>query len=94
MTDTTLTQAQAIDLLTRLATNDDFRARFAVKPAKALLDIGLTAEEIIDLDPCCLKPVALLGKPFYQTAVNTLDQVALTATMTMVIPQLRLPGGN
>ncbi len=92
MTDTTLTQAQAIDLLTRLATNDDFRARFAAKPAKALLDIGLTALEIIDLDPCCLKPVTLLGKPVYQDIVDQLDQAAITAAMTMNTPELRLPG--
>ena len=54
MAHATLTKAQGIALLKELTSNDAFRQRFTEKPAAALLELGVPAETIVNLDPACL----------------------------------------
>lgn len=90
MTDSTLTEAQALALLRRLATDDDFRKRFQTKPAKALAEIGVPLATIVDLDCKCLRRCKLVGKSKLQAAVDLLDRAVITRTMAMRPPQLKL----
>lgn len=90
MTDSTLTKDQALALLRKLATDDDFRTRFENKPAKALTEVGLTAESIIELKACCLKPTKLAEKEHFAGIVEALNQAALQEAMSMIIPQMKL----
>jgi len=89
MTDSVLTKKQALILLQELISNEGFRLRFAEKPAAALLEIGVPAETIVNLNARCIAPrkstdLASAGalKQTRDALEKDLDQVALT----MLIP--------
>lgn len=90
MTDATLTEDQALALLHKLAKDDDFRARFEDKPAKALTEIGLAPGTIIELRGHCLDRVELAPKIVFRAALDTLDKDVIAATMTMLAPRMSL----
>ena len=81
MSDSTLSDKQATELLRRLATDDAFRALFESKPAKAL----------VDLNAACLCASKLADKATFQRAVDTMDAQTLTATSKMVPPKISVP---
>lgn len=91
VTDSTLSNEQAVALLRKLGTDDEFRARFEDKPALALTEIGLTADEVIRLNARCLTPIRLAEKAELLAIVEQLDQVALQSAMSMIIPEMKLP---
>ena len=90
MTDSKLTEDQALALLRKLATDDAFRKRFESKPAKALTEIGVPLQTIVDLDGKCHHRRKLAGKRTFKTAVDTLDKSIITKCMAMRPPQLKL----
>ncbi|MEO8010467.1 MAG: NHLP-related RiPP peptide [Dokdonella sp.] len=92
MSDSTLSEEQALTLLRKLATDDEFRTRFIDKPAKALTEIGLAPETVLNLSGACLTRRELASKEAFQNAVDALDKDVIYATMTMITPKLAFPG--
>jgi putative modified peptide len=88
--DRKLTLDQAFCLLRKLGTDDDFRTRFETKPAAALTEIGLSAEEVIQLNAFCLSPVVLADKSVFMKIVDTCDREALRSVTAMIVPNLRI----
>lgn len=79
MTDSSLTAKEAAELVRRLATDDAFRALFESKPAKALADMGISADTITNLKAACLCPGKLADKSVFQKALDQMDAEVLTA---------------
>jgi len=91
MTDATLTKKQGIDLLQELIANDAFRRRFSEKPAAALLELGIPAETIVNLNPQCLAPVEQLAAPSaLREAADTLAKDGMHACLSMWVPSLKI----
>ncbi len=90
MADRKLTLDQAFSLLRKLGTDDEFRIRFQTKPATALTEIGLSAEEVIQLNAFCLSPVVLADKSVFLKIVDTCDREALRSVTSMIVPNLRI----
>jgi putative modified peptide len=90
MTDSTLTKEQAVALLRKLGSDDSFRELFQAKPAKAMLEIGIPSDQIVDLSPLCLCPVKLTSKDEFQRIADTLDAEVVNSAMTMVIPRMKI----
>lgn len=91
MSDSTLTEKQATELLRRLATDDAFRGLFESKPAKALVEMGVPHETVVNLNAACLCASKLADKATFQHAVDTMDAQTLTATSKMVPPKISVP---
>ncbi len=90
MTDSTLTRDQALALMRKLASDDDFRTLFEAKPAKALHTLGVAPEVILDLKASCLERARLVSKERFSEAVWTLDEVVLQQAAGMQPPQMTL----
>ncbi len=90
MTDATLTEGQALALLRKLATDDDFRKRFQAKPATALVEIGVPPETIVHFAAKCLGPCRIAPKDTFANAVEKLDRNVVSRTMVMFPPWIRL----
>ena len=88
MTDAVLTKKQGLMLLAELKTNPGFRRRFAEKPAAALLEIGIPAETVVNLNARCLAPRALegLNDAEIDKTQATLQSDAGTESLSMLIP--------
>ncbi len=91
MTDSRLDEKHALALLRRLASDDAFRRQFQKKPAKALAELGVPLRTIVDLDARCLGKCRLASKATLRAAVDCLDRAAITRTMRMQPPQMKLP---
>lgn len=90
MIDSKLSRDQAIALLQKLATDDDFRELFQSKPAKALSTIGIDSQTIFELNACCLERTTLLGKPQFIEALQKMDEEVIARAMAMYPPQAKL----
>lgn len=90
MSDATLTTAETIKLLQELSTNDAFRARYAEKPAAALVELGVPHETVVNLNARCLAPARLADKDAFREAHQQWSSAGITQTQSMVIPSLRL----
>jgi putative modified peptide len=87
--DSVLTDDQTLLLLRKLASDDDFRTLFESKPAKALFDMGVPPEQIVNLNAWCLFPSKLAGKKLFEDAVAKLRESVLDATSRMTPPKMR-----
>jgi putative modified peptide len=90
MSDSALTNDQALKLLFELSTNDGFRKRFEEKPAAALVELGIPHETVINLNAACLAPTRLASKDEFATAHKRLGTEAAAWCSQMIIPTLRL----
>jgi putative modified peptide len=90
--DAVLSVGQAVMLMRKLATDDSFRASFEAKPAKALHDMGVPAEQIVNFNTWCHLPVRLVGKEQFQNAVDRMDERVIKLAMGMSPPKLGLSG--
>jgi putative modified peptide len=87
MTDTALTKEQGLALLTKLAKDDAFRARFEAKPAHALFELGVPAELIVCLPAPCLCSRKLASKDEMEEA-----RKQLAANLNMEFLVFFIPG--
>lgn len=94
MSDAVLTNEQTLKLLLELATSDGFRRRFEDKPAAALLELGVPATTIANLDAACLASNRLASKTRFREAHAELLKAKAAANQSMVIPNLRLDPGS
>ncbi|HMM68840.1 MAG TPA: NHLP-related RiPP peptide [Dokdonella sp.] len=90
MTDTKLTNDQAVALLRKLGTDDAFRSLFEAKPAMALHQAGIPPETIVGLNAKCLCPKQLADKSVYQDVASKLDRAVVAEAMAMNTPHLNL----
>jgi putative modified peptide len=89
MTDAVLTKKQGLMLLQELITNPAFRKRFTDKPAAALLELGVPAETVVNLNPACIAPRAandLASAADLQKTVAELERNEAQICLTMLIP--------
>lgn len=90
MADAKLSREHALKLLHRLANDDEFRKRFETKPAKALVELGVPAEHVVDMHPGELAPVKLASKDkFKELHARVLAQPS-TEWLCMIIPEFRI----
>jgi putative modified peptide len=88
MSDSTLTEKQAAELLHRLGTDSSFRSLFETKPAKALFTMGVPAETVVDLNAACLCPAKLASMEELKAASARMDGAVLQATAEMAAPKM------
>ena len=88
MTDAVLTKKQGMTLLQELISNPAFRKRFTDKPAAALLEIGVPAETIVNLNPTCLAPrkADLASAEVLRGTLSELEKNQDQISLTMLIP--------
>jgi putative modified peptide len=94
MADRTLDKKQVMTLYSKLATDDVFRKSFEEKPARALFDMGVPADLIVDLNAACLHPCTLASKQAFSEALRQLKDEVTECTTQMIIPSLRLDYGR
>ncbi|HEY0179767.1 MAG TPA: NHLP-related RiPP peptide [Dokdonella sp.] len=94
MSDAVLTIDQCRRLMHELATNDGFRRRFEAKPAAALVEIGVPAAVVVNLDPCCLAPKQLGDRKIFAAAARQLDEELLQRYAAFNVPAVRIGGAG
>ncbi|OJY97881.1 MAG: hypothetical protein BGP25_00120 [Lysobacterales bacterium 63-13] len=92
MKDSELTEKQATELVRRLASDDAFRALFEAKPAKALVEMGVPAETVTELNAKCLCPAQLADKDQFRLALERMDAEVLAVAGKMTPPKMSMPG--
>ena len=90
MTGTTLPEDQGRNLLRKLATDDDFRARFEADPESALRESGVDAAAVADLSRSCCQPRKLADKAAFTELLAQVDTAQFNAAMAMNVPRLQL----
>lgn len=86
MADSHLTKEQGLSLLARLGKDDAFRQHFELKPAEAMLDLGLPAELVCRLPAKCLCPRKLASKAELEHAHGQLASDVDTSMLVLIIP--------
>ncbi|MEO7199724.1 MAG: NHLP-related RiPP peptide [Dokdonella sp.] len=94
MNHSALSREHATALLQRLAEDDGFRSRFELKPAKALAELGVPLETIVDLAPACLQPPTLASKEELARAAQEMNDAVVEAAMSMRVPHVQLRSGS
>jgi putative modified peptide len=94
MADSTLSRQHALTLLKKLATDDEFRKQFEEKPAKALVDMGVPHETVVNLPAASLAPIKLADKSKFQELHDRIASEPDAEWLCMVIPNLRLERGS
>jgi len=95
MTDTVLNKEHGLALMHKLATDDQFRARYAAKPAAAIAELGVPLDTIVNLKAACLAPPAVLAdKNTFAEAHKALAAADARACVDFHPPNHRLDYGN
>ena len=90
MTDSTLSNDEAVALLRKLGSDDAFRDLFEAQPAKALQSVGVASETIEKLNAKCLSASKLADKSEFLSASDQVSDSVVTNAMTMNVPKLNL----
>lgn len=93
MTDAVLTKRQGLLLLNELSKNPAFRKRFMDKPAAALLELGVPAETVVNLNPSCIAPRQadeLASAAVLEKTAMELERDQAQICLTMLIPNPKL----
>lgn len=85
-----LPEEQGIELIRRLARDDDFRDRFSKDPADAMREVGVSTAVIASLDSACLTARTLAPKEAFATLLDDINGEALQAAMRMQTPEVRV----
>ncbi len=91
---TVLKEEQAVGLLRRLATDDDFRRRYECDPSDALLHFGLPRAMIEALPAANLVPVKLADKSHFLAALNQLFDRTVQVFLCQQPPQFQFGNGK
>jgi putative modified peptide len=94
MADTTLNKQQLAALYQKLATDDEFRSLYEKQPAKAMAQLGIPADTIVNLPGAHLTPVKLADKSNFASAHQELLAQSAEAYLCMIVPNLRLDNGS
>jgi putative modified peptide len=90
MADSSLTKQQGLALLSKLAADDAFRARFEQKPAHALSEAGIPAQQVVELPPACLCPRKLASKQEMEAARQKLAADVDTSMLALIVPTAKV----
>lgn len=90
MADPSLTRQQALTLLNKLGTDDDFRQRFESSPRDALVETGVPQDKIATFPAESLMPVKLASKEKFRQLHDQISRQPTTEWMCMIIPQFRI----
>lgn len=85
-----LAKEHELQLLKKLATDDDYRARFEKDPAGALKELGASDSDLAAIDPENLKPGKLSDKATIKKTYETLDRANVTDHVCMIMPLMRI----
>lgn len=94
MSGSRLPKEQELQLMKQLSTDDDFRARFEKSPTDALKEIGVSDDQISNLDPAVLQPGTLAEKSAIANAHAQLSEDRLSDHVSMIFPLMRLNYGE
>lgn len=83
-------KAQMLDLLNRLASDDDFRADFEKNPALALSQIGLPADQVKVFLADHIVTGKLANKAEFETARKRINGQDDAECLCMIIPGIKL----
>ena len=90
MTGTMLPNDQGMDLLRKLATDDEFRAAFETDPASALLKLGIDKDTVASVSEKCRESCRLAEKSAFADLVRQSDSAQFNAAMAMAVPRASL----
>lgn len=90
MSNKRLPQEQELQLLKKLSSDDDYRARFEKDPAAALKELGVSDSDLAAIDSEALKPGTLADKATIQKAHETLQQNKISDAVCMIVPIMRV----
>jgi putative modified peptide len=85
-----LSRAQGMALLKRLAEDDVFRALYAADPASALVLMGVEAQTVAMLDRKCLRERQLATKQVFAALLNDVGSAATCVAMSMEVPTVSI----
>lgn len=85
-----LSEEQGRALLRGLAHDDALRAVFERDPAAALAELGVGSDVIDGLASKCLEKIVLAPKEDFAALLDSMDEIALRATMEMTVPRVRI----
>lgn len=94
MTDTTLSREQALALLQRLATDDEFRTSYEASPAAALKSAGISAALVDSLTPASVAPTKLRAKDVFQRAYDEVREEIAEVCLCHRPPTISLKSGG
>ncbi len=94
MSGSRLPKEQELQLLKKLSSDDDYRARYEKNPTDALKEVGVTDDQISALDAAALKPGKLAEKADIAAAHGKLAEANISEHVCLVIPFLRLNYGD
>ncbi|MBN8482762.1 MAG: NHLP-related RiPP peptide [Xanthomonadales bacterium] len=94
MSNVRLPKAQELDVLSRLSTDDGYRARFENDPVSALKEAGVGDADIARIDPANLKPGKLADKATIAATRDKLADASVSDHVCLIIPMLRTNYGK
>ncbi len=94
MSGSRLPKEQEIQLMKKLSTDDDYRARYEKNPTDALKEIGVTDDQISALEPAALQPGKLAEKADISAAHGKLVEANISEHVCLIFPLLRLNYGD
>lgn len=94
MSNPRLAKEHELQLLKKLATDDDYRARFEKDPVSALKELGASDSDLAAIDPENLKPGKLADKVALAAAHKQLTNAGVTDRICLIVPFLRTDYGN
>lgn len=86
-----ISKEHGLTLLARLAQDAGFRSLFERSPVQALLEIGVSAATIAELDPECRSPRALAPAATLEQARTRLAADLDHSVLSFIIPSVRFP---
>lgn len=84
-----LTQAQQLDLVQRLATDDAFRSLFQQDNAQALIAIGIDPAEVDNHLDATQSECELADKATFAAVLQDLQNGQVMTAMAMHVPQIK-----
>lgn len=90
MNEQRLAKEHELQLLKRLATDDEYRARFEKDPTGALKQLGVTDSDLAAIDPENLKPGKLADKATIGKTLSALQSVNVGDHVCLIIPFMRV----
>lgn len=94
MTDSTLTKEQAMNLLQKLSTDDDFRASYEKSPATALAAAGISSKMLDALPAASLVSGTLLPKEAFAMSLEQVKSEVADVCLCLQPPSVRLRSGD
>lgn len=85
-----LTQAQQLDLVQRLSTDDAFRSLFQQDNAQALISIGIDPSDVDDHLDACQSECELADKATFAAVLQDMQNGDFSAAMAMQTPQVKM----